>query len=205
MTLPAECRLPFLGTRPYLQGTTVFEAVRAHAPGAVALDYQIAHMVFSDRLRVVDLPSSGLAVRDVNGYLRATLADGGEVFLGIVALPASPAPERIPFDEDEITDPAVFAAGRVDAPWCRRHGIVTNLVSIKKALLQREIAHTRPGKWLFTRLELSAPLPEAAERLAVRREKALVGGTMIRSVILADDVPLGHMYFNWKQVIPPAA
>lgn len=191
---PRVLALPFLGARTYLQGTTLLDALLPDVPAGAELTMRFGRLLTTDRVRVDHGEGDG-------GPPYAVLThSAGAHRLEVRPLEPSPDIARVPYDEEALWARARFGAGEValDAP--SPHGFVASAVSLLKALLTREHPVARPGRWLFTGMDLPR-VPEPWWPLTVARE-SLVAGRMARAGLHVAGAPAGRIYFAWAD--PPA-
>lgn len=191
---PVELPLTFLGDRPYLQGTTLFDALLPHVPAAARVTFRLANLMHTDRVEVVARTAEG-----PGDSWDATLtweAAGESGILGVRGLPPAPVPRRTPYDEARLTALADFAPGKVSLEVPSPFDFCATIVSLHKALLHRELPQPGAGRWLFVRLDLDH-LPGPHASLAVVRQSVMAGGRLVKSRILLDGVAVGDLYFSW--------
>jgi hypothetical protein len=194
-----QLSLPLLGSRSYLQGTTLMDALLLFASEDGRLDlrdieFHAHRIIHTDRI-ALETSQEDARPEDADAFMLAKRPDG-LLAIAVRAAPPSPTLPRIPFDESLIFGPARFEAGRVCVNRIPQFSVATTSVSLHKALLTREVSHPRPGRWLFTRAEF-AYAPASWERICVIREAALAKHTFIRSGVHLDGTRLGAIYFNW--------
>lgn len=192
---PLQITLAFLGQRPYLQGTTLFDALVSYVPRQARLSLKIPHLIKSDCVEVVDATLWGDRARSLAATLSwETEAEKG--VLGVKALPCSETPRRIPYDEGQITNQAQFEAGTAEIRTQPTFSFAATLVSLNKAMLLRHLPKETMGQWLFTRLDL-VKLPTGWEKIALKLHLVLPGGKHTRTRVDVDGRTVGDLYFYW--------
>ena len=187
-----DCAFPLLGSRTYLHGTTLFDAMLAHVPECADLCFRIPHRIDTDRVR---LCAGGTATPDRS---RASLAWTREGACGVIIaepLPASEMPGRVPYPEHLVADVLDGSPQAVTLQTGVGMSLVSSLIPMFKALLRSAPAHTAPGQWMFTRLDISYP-PREFTPLMLRSD-AFVAGRLARAVIESRGDGIGHIYFSW--------
>jgi hypothetical protein len=196
MNQSKEVVLHFLGGRTYLQGTTLFDGLRSHCRQGRNISFRISRLVESDRVSAerIDVDSedtsrfSALLVWDEGGARRG---------LGIVPLPPSPTPLRLPFDEAAIVGRAEFTADSATTSFQGSETLARSLVALNKALLLRLLQPSGPGQWLFVRLDLDKYYDKfGALRLTLRSNLAFAA---VSSSIEIDGHAAGTVVFSWRK------
>ena len=194
MEAPIELRLPFLGQRAYLHGTTLFDVLAPHCADGRDLSFRLARLIESDRVSIERYDPAG----DDAGRFAATLtwSRGSERHgLGVTALTPSGAPQREPFDEAAIVARAALEGATARTRSQGSDTTVRHIVALNQALLQRRLAPPPPGQWLFARLDLGRPLERFRELRVAQR--ASVGFAAVSSSIEADGENIGMVVFSW--------
>ena len=187
-------KLPFLGQRDYLHGTTLFDALTETVPAGSAVCFKFSHMIRSDQVEITTLPDTP----DEADTFAASLAwnDGGRHgWLGVKPAPLSNALLRQPYAEERVTGPAVFEPNRVRFRGPSPFTLVATLVPLHKALLVRQEVGQGPGQWVFTRLDLGQR-PALYHELAVEIEH-LLGRRLAKSRVWIDGAECGTIFFSW--------
>ena len=195
MSLPLVCTLPMLGSRAYLHGTTLFDAMLLHVPNGAELGFRIPHRIDTDRVRILE----GTSTQNSRGL--ASLSWKGDAASGVVAAePLTPSgvpmrvayPEKLVSDASEITPDAVVLRASVGMSF------VSTLIPMFKALLRSAPVAAVPGQWMFTRMDIRFPPPEFIP--IVLRRDALIPGKLARAAIERGGQQIGHIYFSWVPV-----
>lgn len=195
----AVLTLPFLGQRPYLQGTTLFEGIRDFAPSEIAGTFQANKLLFTDRIYV----SNNLRPNHMEwpeGSPNATLnwrSNNDEGVISVWGGAPSVSPRRHLFDESEITDGAVVSDGALvqKAIGPTRHGIVPTLVSLNKHLMHQRLQKDG-GRWIFARFDFLA-LPQEWAEIRLQIDAVLGQGRLVTSKTFVNGAEIGLIYFSW--------
>src|SRR5258708_7354903 len=175
-----EIALPFLGHRSYLQGPTLFDAMRIGLPSTASLSCKISHRISTDRLSLHDLGSD----QKIANYpaLLSWTSGGAAGVIGALPLAPSPNPSRIPYDEALVTDRTVFAERSATLSAASPYSFAATITSMLKALLLRAAPRSEPGQWLFARLDLEH-VPSEFALTSVDLDETLVGGRFVRASV----------------------
>lgn len=177
--------IPFRGDRDYVHSTDIFLALDELAgaslgPGAylkvLTLRRQAHHRVtaqFKPALGAFGTFLFAAPERTVEGWLVEDMA---------------PVIRRLAFDETAIAQRAVSEQGRVLLP-----APVTGYTPFEQliVLFKMLCAQSRPGRWLFTSIDLERPL--AAQAALAVNQTQLVLNRMVEAVLSQDGVPAGRM------------
>jgi hypothetical protein len=189
--LPADLELPFLESREYLHGTTLFDAMMRHVPPGAAVSFKIPKRIDSDRVRLQEG-----AAPEASALL--SWRRGGESgALAAIERPAGTQPRRERYDEAYVEQRAAVSGMGAILRERPPYGLVQALIPLFKALLKKEVGPTTPGQWMFTRLDLSTQ-PAAFVPL----ELALAGtvpNQLARAKVRCAGTELGMLYFSWVQ------
>ena len=189
-----ELTLCFLGQRDYLQGTTLFDALEPWYAGGFDIRFKLARMMKTDRVGVEEVSDGKFEAARYAATLLSRAASG-ERQLGVVPLPPSTKPERMPFDEEAITGRAQWEGQQVTLVGQAGESLVRCVVALNKALLFRVLSPPLPGQWLFTRLELRRPVP-TFDRLRLTYKNS-VGLAAVSTAIEVDQASTGSVMFCW--------
>jgi hypothetical protein len=180
--------LPFLGSRDYLHGTTLFDALLPFAPADAAITCKFSHLICSNSVAV--------GAEEGGASFSWKSAAEGPGALHVRALEMASPLERRPYPESLVSEALVHGEKSVRyesaaAPF----SFVSTLIPMHKALLSAHTKQDVPGQWLFARLDLSRRLT-SFERIELRlagvfQQKAA------HSSIFVNDQPAGAIYFSW--------
>lgn len=192
--LNSLCRAEFLGERTYLQGTTMFGLLAPNLEGATDIRFKIRRSIHSDQVLLRDFPIPGKAADVEASYV---LPNGESRNWWVYGHAPSEAQKRTPFDESEITDGIVFGEGAATLHGMPPHSVCTVLVSMNKALLERQLPQPAKGRWVFVGATFSS-YPFWAAPFTVRKQDVLAGGRLVRSEF---EIPgaSGDLLFSWLQ------
>jgi hypothetical protein len=189
--LPSDLELPFLEGRPYLHGTTLFDAMMRHVPEGAAITFKIPKRIDSDRVRL----QAGAAAEASASLSWRRGAETG--VLVAIERPRSAQPRREGYDESYVESRAVAQARSAVLREAPPYGLVQALIPLFKALLKREVGTTTPGQWMFTRLDLSSqPRPFLPLELTLA---GTVPNQLARAKVRCAGLELGMLYFSWVQ------
>jgi hypothetical protein len=193
MTTPPliEAQLPFLGTRTYLHGTTLFRFLSAIAPEADSGCFRILNVIRTDRVAVVTDPSntSPLAVFDC-------FTGGRKKGLHVTPLPPSHNVIRQMYDEDGILSRAAFELNKASIQNADGLELLPAAVPLFKRLLDERGMIQAGGQWMFTRFDWTLPIPPAPDSIALSLDHAR-SGLIARATILESGRAIGEIYFSF--------
>jgi hypothetical protein len=188
--------LPFLGTREYLQGTTLFEALEDHIEDGAAVTLRIGRIIESNRISVErGTQQSAVNYDALLSWLPKDCAGNDEITFGISALPRSEPITRDDFDEASLWARSSFLDNSVEYPWDDRMHWIKVAVSLNKAMLTRKFEPGISGQWLFVRLDLATRVTPK-ESLIIRFRNN-VGLAAVASDIAVDGIDVGKLQFSW--------
>ena len=193
---PLEYALPLLGTRTYLHGTTLFDALMQHVPQAASVSFTISRRIDSDRVAFFVRPGDDQQ-RDVSAKL-AWRTDASSGLIAVKPLSPSVEPRRMPYDEALVTRALVPGDRSVSLEGKTPFGFVATLIPMFKALLARVVKPDSAGQWMFTRLDAKAPT-EGFLPLQLNYE-GMLGNSLARSGIECRGQRAGTLYFSWVPV-----
>jgi len=197
---PQSLRLDikFKGSRTYLHGTDLFDAMMAlnlSAPGAVLSNIRMSFYRPITRSVVAHRLVSRQAVTMRPAALFELKVDG-EPAVWALEEAAEEVAGRRPYDEAEAIAGAAVQNGTISQPRPTAFSFIERLVALNKHLL----GSVRAGEkvdWWFARLELSTP-PPPAPALRLTLETAL-GGRLMKSSVEVDGTWAGSIYFSEKK------
>ncbi len=189
-----ELILPFLGSRNYLHGTTLFDSLSALVPKEARRIFKFSRLITSNHVLVRSLEQIDVGAGDVSATLGYE-TDSEKGCLGVIPLEPTKELTRIPYDETLVTSAAQIWRSRVEILGPSPFSFVATIVPLNKALLSREIGKPGDGQWLFTRLDVD-PLPGQVRsiQLVVRGR---IGARIVRSEIRISGSTVGDLYFSW--------
>lgn len=186
-------RLPFLGARNYLQGTTLFACLWSYVPPHSRFVFKMPRFIRSDQICVTVQSPDEPRPPKWDAILDWT-SDGSAGLVTAIGLEGSGAPVREPYDEGRIISMAVFHDTSVVLDSESPVEFVPTIVSLQKEYLLRS-AHARPeSQWIFTRLDLRS-LPARTRGLALKNFTFGPGNTTCKSTVTSNGADLGELYF----------
>ncbi|MGH6930941.1 MAG: hypothetical protein ACREEE_00750 [Dongiaceae bacterium] len=184
--------LPFKGSRQYLHGTDIFNAVislmRPQHGVAIRLHRVMRHPI--DLLPADNLPRTS---DDSAGSYSQFEADGSKRIWLFCENRSRQVMRRIPYDENDIVADAVHRDGQIMSPGPSNYTFIERIVALHKAMLRSRSDLGGTGAWLFTHLDVTR-VPWHPGRLELKLASAL-GTTMVKSVISCDGATIGHIAF----------
>jgi len=188
-TVPLD--LPFKGTRDYLHGTDMFDALlritEAKGPVVLVLRRTMRHPVDA-----VPIPR-GVAPSAHSAEFHYTWA-GSDRTIVVREDPGRIVTRRVPYDEEAITAGAAVCGTSLSSSISGSYSFIEYVVTLNKLLLSRWAPGMTASKWLFTRIELDI-VPESPKRLDLN-VTASIGCRIAKTAIRADGRLLGHIYFS---------
>ncbi|MEN3943438.1 hypothetical protein WJU23_19210 [Prosthecobacter sp. SYSU 5D2] len=203
MTRTYPLELPFRGERTYLHGTDLHQAIVAALgadlpAGPVSITF---HSLLKQLPDLVCSTDSLRHLRDDPTFRGEVRFGSGDAVLNAALLESTrPATERKICNENEVAAAAVVdetaksATLEADGPG----NLIERIVFLNKHLHLKLLPHLSP-KWLFARLELSAPLPAEAPQQLSLVLKQVLGNRFTRSDILFDGQRFGSISFSTPQ------
>lgn len=188
-------QLPFLGSRNYLQGTTLFSSLWSFVPGDAEFSFKVPRFIRSDVIRVVAQTADEAKPSDWDAILtwKQPAASG---MVTASAATGSASPLREPFDEESIVKLGTFSKDAISCSKRSPYPLVPTIVALQKAYLLRNVRDGSGGQWIFTRLDLST-LPSDTAGLRLDSMTFAAGQTVCRSRVRLSGRDLGDLYFAW--------
>ena len=187
-----DCAFPLLGSRTYLHGTTLFDAMLEYAPAGAELGFRIPHRIDSDRVRLVK-QASKLVDRSRASLVWTLGDDAGSVVAE--SLDASDVPARMDYPENRVIEGLEITSSSVILRSAMGMSFVSTLIPMFKTLLRDAPVQPMAGQWMFTRLDVGYPAQDFTP-LTLRRD-ALVPGKLARASIEVGERKAGEIYFSW--------
>jgi hypothetical protein len=200
-TYPLE--LPFRGERNYLHGTDLYQAITtvlgsAVAAGPLSLTF---HSLLQNQPDLVCSAQSLRHLREDAAFRGELRFGSGEQTLNAVLMESlRPVAQRKACNENEVAAAAaVDETERTAVLELPNIGTPIELVVfLNKHMHLRLLPHLSP-KWLFARLELSAPLPAEPPAKLFIQIKQVLGSRFTRSDIFWDGQKAGSISFSTPQ------
>lgn len=188
-----DMKLPFLGNRTYLHGTTLFESLLALDPDATDISFKFGQLISTDRVRIQPA-EEGSTIKPAASFIFRNHYRH-RAHLSIFPLVCSVEIRREPFDEHLVADCAVFESNRVTLQASSPFTTVKTIVALNKRLLSQLLEPPTLGQWLFTRLEIFH-YPQTFKSISVRY-RARSAFVAVMSDISVDKQPIGQIMFSW--------
>ncbi|MGJ4932278.1 hypothetical protein ACQR1K_34440 [Bradyrhizobium sp. HKCCYLRH3095] len=185
--------LPLLERRPYLHGTTLFDAVRGHAPSGARLSFSISKRIDSDRV-LIYARSQSEAARPNESARLAWRTAGASGVIGVLQVEPSFQPERRPYDEGLVTERVKVDERSVSLDRPSPFSFVATLIPMFKSLLKATTEMPGAGQWMFTRLDIDR---HPDDFIPLKLGLVVMAGALVRSTIIVRGSPVGSLYFSW--------
>ena len=186
---PIPLDLPFKGTRHYLHGTDMFDALLGitGAKGRVVL---VMRRLMKSPVNAVSIAPEVDPTAYPAEFHYSTIESDCTVVL--CEDPGREVTRRVPYDEERITAPAVISGTALTCRVSESYSFIEQVVALNKLLLNSSVGADAP-KWLFTRIELDT-VPDACEILDLKLA-ASIGSRITKTAIGTDGRSIGHIYF----------
>jgi hypothetical protein len=188
-------QLPYLGSRNYLQGTTLFASLWSFVPGDAEFSFKVPRFIRSDVIHVIAQTAEESKPTEWDAILTWKQPMVGGVVTASAA-PVSGNPKREPFDEESIVRLGRFSRDSVGFEEASPYPFLPTIVALQKAYLLRIARAGSGGQWIFTRLDLSS-LPRETTGLSLESMTFSAGQTVCRSRVRLAGRDLGDLYFAW--------
>jgi hypothetical protein len=192
--LPEVLKLPFLGERSYLHGTTLFGSMQKYCANGSDLTFKINRLLETDRIELKTYDPTTAAPTDYHATLFWREEDQ-ICGIGVTPLTPSPEPERQPYDESKIIEIASFDGSTATLRTSTPYLWISNVVALNKALLVRKLSPPQPGQWLFTRLDLNR-IPMQVLPLEIQFMKNFNYRAVSTDISIASR-SIGRIIFSW--------
>jgi hypothetical protein len=197
----ATVLIPFLEDRNYVQGSSILDSLVSHFGHATDIVFKINDQIACNHVAVIPFDTSGPPPEGCSSTLVwADLRIGNEVRKGIGLFPTvNDAKEyRLPFDETGITKTIDLVDTSAEVKSLDNFGFARTLVATNKYLLQEILVPESPGRWLFTRLDISHwPGKWETMRISFNRNLRF---QLVTSGIELDGRNIGTVYFSWNSL-----
>ncbi len=184
--------LPYLGSRDYLHGTTLFDALLPLAPCDAEFTFKFARMIRSNVVSVAG------EAGDASLAWKSPSAGPGAFHVTPLAI-AAPV-ERRAYPESLVASCVTVEGKRARYEGESPFSLVATLIPIHKTLLAENVTPTKPGQWVFTRLDLARRV--AAFTAVELHLTAYVPDQLARSTITISGEEIGTLYFSWLNQTP---
>jgi hypothetical protein len=200
MTQTYALELPFRGERTYLHGTDLYQAALDSTllAGPLSLTF---HSLLKNQPDLVCSTESLRHMREDPAFRAELRLGSGTGALHAVLLESSrPITERKVCNESDVAAPAVVdEAARsavLNAPTIGKP--IEQIVFLNKHLHLRLLPQLS-SKWLFARLDLSAPIPVEPPKKIIIELRQVLGNRFTRSEIFWDNTKVGSISFSTPQ------
>ncbi|CAN5364281.1 hypothetical protein BH10PSE19_BH10PSE19_17250 [soil metagenome] len=194
-----EVVLPFLGTRDYLHGTTLFELLENKFAQAEDITLKINAMILSNCVLLFDYDKEKATLKRPSPATFICKQAGNIKKIGIAPLESVVPLERVAYDEAKIVGLTTFKneSAFLDKPL--HCSFIKTVVAINKELLNRNILiNNSIFQILFTRIDLKY-IPTAFSLLQIHLPVKNQTGKFSISKIILDDEHVGDLYFSWME------
>ena len=191
--------LPYKGSRDYLHGTDIHDAlcdeVEAKIGGPLQRLDLVFHRMVRSALSAEVFESS--AVPEAEPAVVFRFQARGQGWVAQLHETGGPVTRRSPYDEDAVLKVSTYDAERqfIESPVLPGYSNIEIIIPLFKDLLQRVLPDAK-GKWLFTRLQL----PESFRHATFARLGITFAGQsgmrLARGAMLGDGEKLGHIFFS---------
>lgn len=189
--------LPFLGSRRYLQGTTLFDCLYTYIPPEASFSFKVPRVIRTPRVHIALTQEVESAPSRWDAVLHWKTPDQeGAVYA--TGAPSEADPVRIPFDESTLVGLAHFSQDSVKFTGASTFGFVTTIVSLNKACLLRSGKTFGQGQWAFMRLDLNR-LPRSPNSIRLQVDSRVATRHATRTQVWVDGACLGDLYFAWVE------
>ncbi len=172
--------LKFKGSRTYIQGGDIFNAVGRFAREADITSY-VSHLAFRHFARqdcdlVWDRPE---LTEKLIAQGRVTSADNSRAFW--VMESSRPSAGRYPYDEESVVTPAIREGEEILLRNRSMYTPIEEIIALTKRL-NYELTPDIDGKWLFGQLNLRQALPDEYASLVIRRKSEVAGRFSVNAI-----------------------
>lgn len=190
-----KLNLLFKGSRDYLQGGDIYNAINALAPRLTGIhDCYLAKLAFRKLARneclVLTSPPGPGQVPVANG----TIKSKGQFLADLWVISTDyPVNGRYEYKEEEITERASLQGSSITLSKETGYTAIEECIALTKEL-HHNIFQNIKGKWLFAQIDLSEPFKLARESMSIKF-KGAVGSSFTISQIYQDNVDIGAIRF----------
>lgn len=190
--MPEVLKFVFKGSRDYVHGTSMFNALvqavsqRSVMEGTINISFK--HKIHNP----VCVLEERLPVRGDSVVAKIIGNNGDSFTLCINESSETEDIERRAFDESEVCRGAVVGAKCITQYNPHHQDLIELLVSLCKMMHQECVDGSK--KWVFSRYDGQFPLPES-EKVELRITKQ-IGTRLTCSDVIVDGLKIGEMYFS---------
>jgi hypothetical protein len=192
--LPQTVTLPYLGTRNYIQGGTLFKALKPYISKGREISFKVSKMILTNRVMLHPLTASAKSSHEYCCTCYWS-DDFGKQGLGVTEIDAVPKFYE-EYDEAGIVSLAKFEGkcATVDEP--NHYPFIDLIVAINKKLLLNQALLSPDDKLLFTRLDI-AELPKSNAPLLIDFERDMAMRHFVSGIYVLGN-KLGNLYFSLR-------
>ncbi|MDZ4252735.1 MAG: hypothetical protein U1A72_09220 [Sulfuritalea sp.] len=198
MNQPDWAVLPFLGSRNYLHGTTLYRHLCGLVPTDSAVCFRITNVIRSNRVRVWSSADDG-APANTSARLDWSCIDGRS---GIMLVEEGDLEQ--PLNREAYDEAFIVSDSAIEGKVIRYHGespfdTVATAVPMFKAILKaNDLTPSSGGQWMFTRLD-ACRIHQGAASIELLLEQARPR-FVAKCSVLVNDKSTGSMYFSWVKL-----
>ena len=195
MNQPDWIVLPFLGSRSYLHGTTLYRYLSRSVPADAEVCFRITNIIRSNRIRVWS-DADHAAPGKTPARLDWSCTDGRS---GIILVEEGDLEE--PLTREVYDEASIVSASAIEGKSIRYHAespfdMVATAVPMFKAILKaNDLTPSSGGQWMFTRLD-ARRTDEHIVRIELLLEQARPRFVAKCSVFVNAEA-MGSLYFSW--------
>lgn len=191
--------IPFKGSRDYLHGTDMHDALCAELESRAGARLSALDLVFHRVSRTALAGEVVAAGTEATGEPTVVMrfSAGGKSGIARLYETGVEVAARRPFDEERVAHSSSYDVARqaISAPAMEGYSTIEIIIVLFKELLARVLPEAQ-GKWLFTRLQLK----ESIRGLPVERIELVFAGQsgmrLARAKIHADGRELGVIFYS---------
>lgn len=180
-------KLPYLGDRKYLQGTTLLEALLEGYELSSGFSFKIEKPILSN---TIEVSTSVCPHSAVLTFLQTSLY--------ITEKETTPPIIREAFDETAITERMWEEDGVVVPHIAGISPVKTMVAAFKAKLLSSYPVPHKPGHWVFIRLDSQCPM--AATYSLMSLKNIYCRGGLAKCNIFLDTEARATLYFAWANI-----
>lgn len=185
--------LPFKGSRQYLHGTDIFDAVIPLTKPRHGVAFRF-HRLMRHPIDLVPVVETSIGKDGAAGFFVRYDDNGTKTIWQFRENLARRVTGRVPYDEADVVFDAAYGDDTVESPGPSTYSFIERTVALHKALLRHRSAGDGQGAWLFTHLDLIR-VPSNPKRIFMKLS-GFLGTKMARSTIKCDDKALGQITFG---------
>ena len=193
MTESSRVVLPFLGTRTYLHGTTLFRFLIQDIPTDAIVSLRIKRVIRSSCIRIYR-ESEASQPMEISARLDWRSGDREDSLL-VEEVPTTKPPERQSYKESLVVDKTNIEGRLAGFKGPPPFDLIATAIPIFKVLLNANNFTRCGGQWMLTRVDANLTNSEFVfTQLRLEQARA---GLVAKSTILLDGEYYGDLYFSW--------